>query len=172
MYDKDILKVVLRGDSFAKIYRNIILEKLVDNLPLTLRNNILKKLLGKYGDVLVAPHVIFDPLYPELIEIHNNVIIGMRTMLVTHMVTLYNDNTFEKLKKNTNIIYLTKYHNLLIVVGKIVIADNVLIGGDVTIRPGTYIHNDVVIGSNSLVYGDITPGLWFGVPAKKIKDKI
>ena len=172
MYDKDILRVILRGNSFTKMYHNMILEKLVNNTSLGLRRYILRHLLGKFGNSLIAPYVIFDPLYPELIEIGNNVIIGMHTMLVTHMITPYNDNVFNKLRKNENIIYLTKYRNLLIVVGKIIIDDNVLIGGDTTIRPGTHIHSGVVIGSNSLVYGNITHGLWLGIPAKKMKDDV
>lgn len=166
------------------IYRNVFLNNIKDWLPLSLRRRVIRRLIGKFGNSLVAPQVTFDPVYPEYIEIGDNVIIGMQTLLVTHMITPATKNIIKKLdnndlietmtltgcKKEMNANGLIERCKYLIVTGKIIIEDDVFIGGRVTIRPGTRLRSGVVIASDSLVYGDLEPGVYAGIPAKKIRD--
>ncbi|CAH9065473.1 2,3,4,5-tetrahydropyridine-2,6-dicarboxylate N-acetyltransferase [Pseudoalteromonas haloplanktis] len=54
-------------------------------------------------------------------------------------------------------------------VDTITIGDNVFIGQETTLLPGTIIGNNVVIGARSLVKGTLEPNyVYAGVPAKKI----
>lgn len=55
--------------------------------------------------------------------------------------------------------------------GDITIGNNVFIGAQCTILPGTIIENNVVIASNSVVKGHLESGsVYGGSPAKKIKE--
>ena len=50
-----------------------------------------------------------------------------------------------------------------------IIEDNCRIGSNVKIKPGVVIKEGTVIGMNSLITKDTDGGLWFGMPARKIK---
>lgn len=57
-----------------------------------------------------------------------------------------------------------------IINGNCSLGENVFIGSNSTIKQGTKICNDVIIGAQSYVNKDITePGIYVGVPIKKIK---
>ncbi len=53
----------------------------------------------------------------------------------------------------------------------ITIKNNVLIGANCTILPGTIIHDNIVIGAGSIVKGELLPNsIYAGIPCKKIKN--
>jgi galactoside O-acetyltransferase len=56
------------------------------------------------------------------------------------------------------------------IAGDIIIKNNVFVGANCTILPGTVIHNNIVIGAGSLVKGEIEANsIYAGIPCKKIK---
>lgn len=53
---------------------------------------------------------------------------------------------------------------------KIIVGDNVQVGAGAIILPGVTITNNVIIGAGCIVSKSITePGIYVGIPAKKIK---
>ncbi len=114
-----------------------------------------KKILGYVGDyVRFQPRVI--PLYPELIKLHNNIVIGANVTFVTH----------DAIHLVLNKLDQGEFPEM---VGCIEIMDNVFVGSGSTIMPNVRIGNNVIIGANSLVSKDCEPNsIYAGVPAKKI----
>jgi UDP-3-O-[3-hydroxymyristoyl] glucosamine N-acyltransferase len=54
--------------------------------------------------------------------------------------------------------------------GNVTLGDNVYLGSCSNVREKIYVNSNVVIGMNAAVVKDIkTPGVYVGVPAKKIK---
>ena len=57
--------------------------------------------------------------------------------------------------------------------GDIVIEDDVYIGANCTILPGTIIHEGALVGANSLVQGELKPWtVYVGTPCKAIRERI
>ena len=57
-----------------------------------------------------------------------------------------------------------------VVGGNVTIGDNVYLGGCSNIREKTYLASNIIIGMNAAVVTNlISPGVYVGVPAKKIK---
>ncbi len=57
-----------------------------------------------------------------------------------------------------------------VVGGNVIIGDNVYLGGCSNIREKTYLASNIIIGMNAAVVTNlISPGVYVGVPAKKIK---
>jgi galactoside O-acetyltransferase len=53
--------------------------------------------------------------------------------------------------------------------GSVVIGNNVFIGANCTLLPGTIVHDDVVIGAGSIVRGELAGnGIYAGVPCKEM----
>ena len=106
------------------------------------RANYLKKnhLFAAIGDqVKYQPRMI--PLYPELIKLHSNIMVGAGVRFVTHdavhtVLNRMNIGTFPEQ------------------IGCIEVMDNVFIGADTTIMPNVRIGSNVIIGANSLVTKD------------------
>lgn len=97
--------------------------------------------------VAVGMEVTFDVLFPELIEIHDDVTIGYDTTLLCHE-------------------YLRNEHR----VGKIVIEGDVTVGANTTVLPGVRIGKGATVSAMSLVNKDIPPGeFWGGVPARRLR---
>jgi acetyltransferase-like isoleucine patch superfamily enzyme len=97
--------------------------------------------------VLSADEWIFDPY---VTEIGDNTTIGARSIILGH---------------------IGEHH---LIVKKIKIGKNVLIGGDCFIMPGTIIEDNVIVGAKSLVLKDqiLKKGkMYAGIPAKEIKTK-
>lgn len=121
------------------------------------RGRYLKKhgIMAGVGDyVRFQPRMV--PLYPELIRLHNNIMIGAGVRLVTHDAahTVLNRMGEEKFSE---------------VVGCIEIMDNVFIGSDTTILMNVRIGSNVIIGANSLVNRDCEPNsVYAGIPARRI----
>lgn len=124
------------------------------------RGDFLRKneILGMCGEhVGYQPRVI--PLYPELIKIHNNIMIASNVKFITHDAINY---VMNGLDRNNH------YPEM---VGCIEIEDNVFVGANSTILYNVHIGNNVIIGANSLVNKDLdSNSVYAGVPAKKIGD--
>ncbi len=129
---------------------------------------IIKKGSGERGRYLkeknifafVGENVHFQPrlvpLYPELIKLHNNVMISAGVRFITH------DASFIVLNRIGQGQFPEK-------VGCIEVMDNVYIGYNVTIMPNVRIGKNVIIGAGALVSKDLeSDGVYVGIPAKKI----
>ena len=139
-------------------------KRLIQTIQMNLRGGALsrgrflreKGIVGEVGEyVQFQPRVI--PLYPELIHLHNNIMIGAGVRLITH------DATFAVLKRcNRGRKYPEK-------VGCIEIMDNVFIGANAIILPNIRIGENVIVGAGAVVSRDLAPdGVYVGVPAKRI----
>ena len=115
-----------------------------------------KKIFGLIGNnVRYQPRTI--PLYPELIKLHNNIMVAAGVRFITHDAS----NTI--LRK----LGMGRFPEH---VGCIEVMDNVFIGYNVTILPDVRIGENVIIGASSTVTKDLEPnGVYAGSTAKKIK---
>ena len=114
-----------------------------------------KQILASVGEnVHFQPRLV--PLYPELIKIHNNVMVSAGVRFITH------DASFVILNRIGKGKFPEK-------VGCIEVMDNVYIGYNVTIMPNVRICSNVIVGAGALVSKDLEPnGVYVGVPAKRI----
>ncbi len=94
--------------------------------------------------VSIALDVTMDVLFPQLIEIGDNTIIGYNTTILCH----------EFLIKE----YAT---------GPVVIGRDVMVGANTTILPGVTIADGAVVSAHSLVNSDVE-GFVGGVPARPL----
>lgn len=115
-----------------------------------------KKIFAEIGsDVCFTP--LKPPLYPELIRIHNNVMIASNVLFVTH-------DAFHVVANRQ-----TKQKTLQEGVGCIEIGSNVFIGANVTILYGVKIGNNVLIAAGSIVNRDIPDNsVAVGIPARVV----
>ena len=100
------------------------------------------------------------PLYPELIRIGNNVVIGSNVSMITHdaIQFMYNKLPNAKVKLPEK-------------VGCIEIGDNVFIGAQTIILGGVRIGSNVIVSAGAYVNKDLEPGgIYGGVPARRIGD--
>lgn len=96
------------------------------------------------------------PLYPELIKLHNNIMISAGVRLITH------DASFVILNRIGQGWFPEK-------VGCIEIMDNVYIGYNATIMPNVRIGENIIVGAGTLVSKDLeSNGVYVGIPARKI----
>lgn len=115
-----------------------------------LRIFILRRLGARIGrNVYIAPWVLFDPMYPSLIELEDDVFLGMGCRLLTHE-------------------YTTRHLR----VGRVRIGKGSVIGGWATIRSGVTIGPDVTVGLHSYVNKPVPAGATVvGIPARVLPDK-
>ena len=83
--------------------------------------------------------VMPDIMFPELIKVGNNSVIGYNTTILAHE-------------------YLIEEYRL----GEVVIGDNVLIGANTTILPGVTIGDNAIVSAASLVNKDVPAGAFVG----------
>lgn len=117
--------------------------------PTELKNHAYRLLLGmKIGrDVAIAPDVVFDPMFPELIELGDGCLLGWGTRIFTH-----------------------EYSLDTIRVKPVRLGKKVMLGGFSIVRPGVTIADEATIASCSFVNKPITrKGLHGGVPARLIR---
>lgn len=114
-----------------------------------------KNIFASVGEnVHFQPRLI--PLYPELIKLHNNIMISAGVRLITH------DASFVILNRIGKGFFPEK-------VGCIEIMDNVYIGYNATVMPNVRIGKNVIVGAGALVSKDLEPnGVYVGTPARKI----
>lgn len=121
------------------------------------RGNFLreKHIFSEVGEnVKFQPRLI--PLYPELIKLHNNIMVAAGVRFVTH------DASYTVLSK----LGLGKFPER---VGCIEVMDNVFIGYNATILPNVRIGENYIIGASSTVTKDLEAnGVYAGTPVKKI----
>lgn len=96
------------------------------------------------SNVSIALEVTMDVLFPQLIEIGDNTIIGFNTTILCHE-------------------FLIKEY----VTGPVVIGRDVMVGANTTILPGITIADGSVVSAHSLVNSDIE-GFVGGVPARPL----
>ncbi len=115
--------------------------------PLEIKNSMYRLIGVKIGrNVAIAPDCIIDPLFPELIRIDDNVIIGWGTRLYTHEFT---QNTVR--------------------IGTVHIKKNSLVGEWSVVRPGVSINENALVAAMSFVNMDIPRGfVEGGVPVHVI----
>lgn len=114
-----------------------------------------KHIFAEIGEnVRFQPRLI--PLYPELIKLHDNIMVAAGVRFVTH------DASYTVL----NNLGLGKFPER---VGCIEVMNNVFIGYNTTILPNVRIGENCIIGACSTVTKDLEPnGVYAGSPAKKI----
>jgi len=122
--------------------------KVIDFLNISPIKVLFLKMIGcKIGKnvVLAGDEWIFDPY---VTEIGDNTTIGGRSIITGH---------------------IGEGH---LIIKKIIIGKNVLVGGECFIMPGVIIEDNVIVGAKSLVLKDqvLEKGKFYaGVPAKEIK---
>ncbi|GAV21548.1 acyltransferase [Carboxydothermus pertinax] len=135
---------------FFKVARNFIVISLGRYIPFL----GLKRWLYRYGlgmrigeNVSLGLMMMPDVLFPELIEIGDNSVIGYNATILTHEFRV---DTFKT--------------------GAVKIGRNVLIGANVTILAGIEIGDGAMIGAGAVVTKDIPPKvLAAGAPARVVK---
>ena len=96
------------------------------------------------SNVSIALEVTMDVIFPQLIEIGDNTIIGFNTTILCHE-------------------FLIKEY----VTGPVVIGRDVMVGANTTILPGVTIADGSVVSAHSLVNSDVE-GFVGGVPARPL----
>ncbi|MBW2983536.1 AMP-binding protein [Candidatus Woesearchaeota archaeon] len=125
------------------------LNEVFKKLPPCEFKNHLYRIMGvKIGkNVTLSPDVHIDPLFPELVTIEDNVILGWGVTLPAHDIN----------------------HDRLIL-GRIRVGKNAVIGGNVQVRLGTTIGRNAVVGARAFVNKDVGANEFAaGVPARFIK---
>lgn len=111
----------------------------------------------------IAPNVYFDGLDRSRIHIGRNVYLTYGLILLTH-------DRSPVIKALIQGVEKTEALNEQIMLQDIWIGDNVYIGMNSIVLPGTKISNNVVIGAGSIVKGKLESGyVYAGSPARKIK---
>lgn len=119
-------------------------------------NKLAHKLGVRYGENCVFRTRLFGS-EPYLIEIGNNFETSSNVHFVTH------DGSLSVIRN------LYKEFSDVDIFSKIIIGDNVFIGINTTILPGTRIGNNVIVGAGSVVKGELkSNGVYAGTPAKYI----
>ena len=161
---KEVLEFYnLKGFSGYLIYgfrfmRNFILDKMAFFCPIKSWRTQLHRWKGiKIGKgVYIGHEVIFDRIFPDLIEIGDNTSIGDRSIITAHA----NIPSETILKK----IYPRK-------IQKTIIGKGVWMMPNVTVIPGVIIGDECVIATGSVVTKNIEPRtLVGGIPAKVLKN--
>lgn len=172
--NKNIARVLFVNYSYV-----ISLFHLLLNLsPPILRKLLLKLSLKKLGSqVFIDTNVYFR--YPSRVYIGDNVSINRGCEFYP---SLYNKEAVIKIGNNIrfgpNVRLLAAGHDhtkldLPDVAEKIIIKDNVWIGGNVIITKGVIIEEGTVVAAGAVVTKSTVPyGIYAGIPAKKIKDRI
>ena len=121
---------------------------LVLKLPFSAPKKAYLRALGmKIGrNVYIAPDTMIDPLYPWLVELEDDVLLGNGCRLITHE---YTAATFR--------------------IGRVRVGRGSVIGAYATVRSGVTIGRKVTVGFNSYVNRDVPDGLTVGgVPARPL----
>ncbi|MBM7580084.1 acyltransferase [Jeotgalibacillus terrae] len=128
--------------SFFKVARNFVVLQTARYTPFfSVKNWLYRNLLGmKVGEkTAFALMVMPDTLYPEMIKVGRNTIIGYNSTILAHE-------------------YLVEEYRL----GEVIIGDNVMIGANSTVLPGVVIGDGAVISAATLVHRDVPAGAFAG----------
>jgi acetyltransferase-like isoleucine patch superfamily enzyme len=139
---KNSLWQLYKTVSFLKTFRNVIVIEIARYVPFfKLKNWMYRRLIGmKVGEYTsFAFKVTPDLMFPELITVGSNTIIGYNTTILAHE-------------------YLIDEHRL----GEVIIGNNVLVGANTTILPGVTIGDGAKISAATLVHKDVPAGAFVG----------
>ena len=135
--------------SRPRMVYNVIVLKLAERIPFHwLKAAVLRKTGMRIGkNVMIHPSVHFDSIFPGMIEIGDNTVIGYGTTILSHELLV------EEYRK-----------------GPVRIGRNVMIGALCLVLAGVSIGDNSVVGAYSLVNRDVGEReLAAGVPARTIK---
>ncbi len=138
-----------RDRNSLKIFFNFLLLQVVRYSPMRQMKLDALRLMGvKVGSqVSMALEATVDVVYPELIEIGDNSIVGYKATILAHE-------------------YLVDKKRI----GPVVIGKNVLIGANTTVLAGINIGDGATVAAGSMVTCDVPPGAFVaGVPARVIE---
>ena len=142
-----------RTVSFFKVMKNFIVIQIARYTPfLSWKNWLYRTFLGmEVGEeTAVALMVMMDIMFPEMIKIGNNCVIGYNTTILAHE-------------------YLVNEYRL----GEVKIGNGVLIGANTTILPGVVIGDGAVIAAGTVVHKNIPAGVFVGGnPMQIIRESI
>ncbi|PFH85737.1 acyltransferase [Bacillus sp. AFS088145] len=133
---------VYKTVSFWKTFRNTIVIEIARYIPFfRLKNWMYRNLIGmKVGEYTsFAFKVTPDLMFPELISVGRNSIIGYNTTILAHE-------------------YLINEYRL----GEVIIGNNVLVGANTTILPGITIGDEAKVSAATLVNKDVPAGAFVG----------
>jgi acetyltransferase-like isoleucine patch superfamily enzyme len=134
---------------FFRVVRNFIIIYIARFMPWFKLKNALYRLVGikTWPNTAVGLMAMMDIIFPELITIGDNTIIGYNTTILCHE---YLVNEWRK--------------------GEVVIGKNVMIGANSTILPGITIGDNAVVSACSLVNKDVAPNTVVGgVPIRELR---
>lgn len=128
--------------SFWKVMKNFIVIQLARYMPFLSWKNwfyrtFLRMEVGQQS--AVALMVMMDIMFPELIKIGRNCVIGYNTTILAHE-------------------YLVEEYRL----GEVRIEDDVLVGANSTILPGVTIGKGAIVAAGTVVHKDVPPGAFVG----------
>lgn len=139
------------------------INRLIQTIMLAIKRGSIER--GKYLKeknifAFVGENVHFQPrlvpLYPQLIKLHNNIMVSAGVRLITH------DASFVILNR----LGIGRFPEK---VGCIEIMNNVYVGYNATIMPNVKIGENVIVGAGALVAKDLEPnGVHVGVPVRRI----
>lgn len=142
---------VYKTVGFWKVVKSFIVITIARFTPwLPFKNWLYRTFLGMNigNNSSIALMVMMDTMFPEMIHIGNNSIIGYNTTILAHE-------------------YLIDEYRL----GEVHIGSNVMIGANSLILPGVTIGDNAIVGAGAVVTKDV-PAYTFvaGNPAKVIRD--
>ncbi|MDF2947691.1 MAG: bacterial transferase hexapeptide domain protein [Bacillales bacterium] len=126
---------VYKTVSFIKVMKCFVVIQIGRITPfLSVKNWLYRNLLGmKIGKTsALALMVMPDTMFPELIEIGDNSIVGYNTTILAHE-------------------YLIKEYRL----GKVIIGNNVMIGANSLILPGVEIGDNSIVAAGAVVHKSV-----------------
>ena len=124
-----------RAKPASTVLKNIIVAELARYLPLTAKNALYRGLGVRIGrNVAISYKANMDVVFPELLTIGSNTIIGFNTTILCHEFLIREWRT-----------------------GPVVIGRNVMIGANCTILPGVAIGNNAVVSAMTFVNRDVPP---------------
>ncbi len=131
-----------RTVSFWKVMKNFIVIQIARYCPFLswknwLYRTFLRMEVGEH--TAVALMVMMDIMFPELIKIGSNCVIGYNTTILAHE-------------------YLVDEYRL----GEVKIGDRVLVGANSTILPGVVIGDGAIVAAGTVVHKNVPPGAFVG----------
>lgn len=131
-----------RTVSFWKVMKNFAVIQIARYTPFLswknwLYRTFLRMEVGEHS--AVALMVMMDVMFPELIKIGSNCVIGYNTTILAHE-------------------YLVDEYRL----GEVRIGDGVLVGANSTILPGVTIGKGAIVAAGTVVYKDVPAGAFVG----------
>ncbi len=152
-------------------------QKIINLLPPIIRRLVWKIILGSYGWGMIDRNVYFR--YPWKIHIGKKCAInrGCAFYASVHTPDKYNIVIGNHVAFGPNVTIFTAGHDPTTLTlddtyGRVVIEDDVWIGGNTTILQGVTIHKGAVVGAGSVVTRNIPPyTIYVGVPAREVKKR-